>query len=674
MATPQESVTTVNGRRCTRSRARTAATSTSLATSAAPEVTSAAASPPPEIISQAAQIQSSAAAQISSPPPQLPPSSTQADVPDVASTNAAAVSSAIGTDSPVSSSAPQPSALAIAPNSPPLGQDPAPGPPVLATPTAVGGSSSPDVTATSVAAESAAPLTTSSPTSSDSNNAAAISISSTLADPTNPAVPAISSVQSSIELVPEQPASSTVLSDPRSSDSPSSNQSQQPQSTQTGFPSGGSDGLISPEQGTEDGQGLTIGSGTGANIGGIVGGVLGGLFGLMLISGLLFFCLRKRRSREPFERWQHRMSEKEEASPGFFTKVKATPAVVAVFFATLRKDKAESAQNQHRSSTTSSIYSTTTDNQRARSISEPPSRLRQHLRDIGGRMPSLSRSRTLLQKKQDSFVVGSQSPFIGIVEDPVARNSKGTENPFADPDEDPLEPPKKLSLLNPDPKSPNLQREFNDGLQNQQRAPIAPKPATMSDRGSKDPFSSILDQLESYDGSGTPEWLKDLHRRSQSASAALQSHPPSFIHPSSTYVSADNPFVDPTDVPPVPTQPLPPNPPVNPVKAYYNPTANATSRASNISFYYGESGPSRPSTRMFATPPQRAGRQSDPFDLDRPEVLGFGAVSGRREVRASTVTRQNSRRRSSSVVNINNDPYTRSSADPGPLAKPNVKR
>jgi hypothetical protein len=371
------------------------------------------------------------------------------------------------------------------------------------------------------------------------------------------------------------------------------------------------------------------------------------------------------------------MSEKEEARPGFLAKVKATPAAVAVFFATLKRDKDEPVQNQHRSSTSSSIYSTTTDNPPARSISKPPSRLRQHLREIGGRMPGLSRSRTLLQKKQDSFVVGSQSPFIGIVEDPVARNRKGTENPFADPNLEPLEPPKKLSLLNPDPKStensPNLQQQFNDGLQNQQRAPVAPKPATMSDRGSKDPFSSIMDQLESYDGSGTPEWLKDLHRRSQSASAALQSHPP-FIHPNSVSVSADNPFLDPTDVPPVPTEPLPPNPPINPIKAYYNPTTNATSRASNTSFYYGESGPSRPTTRMFATTPHRAGRQSDPFDLDRPEVLGFGTVSGRREVRASTVTRQDSRRRSSSVVNMNDNPYKRASADPGPLGKPNVKR
>jgi hypothetical protein len=46
------------------------------------------------------------------------------------------------------------------------------------------------------------------------------------------------------------------------------------------------------------------------------------------------------------------------------------------------------------------------------------------------------------------------------------------------------------------------------------------------------------------------------------------------------------------------------------------------------------------------------GRDSDPFDLDRPEVLGFGNVLGRKEVRAS-VTRQNSKsNRTSSVPNF----------------------
>jgi hypothetical protein len=497
-------------------------------------------------------------------------------------------------------------------------------------------------------------------------------------NPANPAAPAVSSVQSSIEIAPEQPASSTFVSNPATSAVPSNNQSQQPQSSQSGFPTGDAAGIISPEQGTGDTQGLAGANGTGQNIGSIVGGVLGGLFGLILISGLVFLCLRKRRSREPFEAWRQRMSEKEEASPGFLTKTKAVPVAVGVFFAKLKRDKAKPAQNQYRSSTASSVYSATTNGARPRSISEPPSRLRQQLRDIGGRMPSLKRSRTLLQKRQDSFVVGSQSPFIGIVEDPVARNSKASDNPFADPNPEPLEPPKKFFLLNPDPKSiensPNLQREFNAGLQDQQRPPVAPKPATMSDRGSRDPMASIIDQLEVYNGSGTPEWLKDPHKRSQSASTALQSHPPSSRYPSSIQASADNPFLDPTDVPPVPTQPLPPNPPIKPANAYYNPTTSATSRASNTSFYFGEPGPSLPTTRMFATPPRRGGRQSDPFDLDRPEVLEFGAVSGRREVRASTVTRQDSRRRSSSVLDLNDNPYERASAIPGPLGKPNAKR
>ncbi|KAF2799461.1 hypothetical protein K505DRAFT_321164 [Melanomma pulvis-pyrius CBS 109.77] len=609
MATPQESVTTVNGRRCTRSRARTAAPS--IATSAAPEVTSAEAPPAPAIISQPPQVQSSAAVEAPPPPLQPAPSSTQAEAPNVVPTTAAAASSAI----------------------------------------------------------------------------AAISSSSTLpisSAPAGPAAPAVSPIQSSIEVAPEQPATSAVASDPPLNDQP-----EQPQSTQTGIPSGGSAGIISPEQGSGDGAGLTIATSTGANIGGIVGGVLGGLFGLIIISGLLFFCLRKRRSREPFERWRQRMSEKEEEGPGFLAKAKTIPASIGVFFAKLNKSKAGPAQNPYRRhsvrSSVSSVYSTQSNGPRSRSISEPPSRLRQQLRDIGGRMPSLKRSRTLLHKKQDSFVAGSKSPFVGIVEDPVARNNKDIDNPFVDPDAEPLEPPKNLFVLNPDPNSressPNLQREFLDGLRDQQRAPIAPIPAAMSDRGSRDPLASIIDQLEDYNGSGTPEWLQDNHKRTQSSSTALASHPPSAMYTPSIYASADNPFLDPQDIPPVPSQPLPPNPPVRPTNAYnalstFNATSSAVSRASNTSFYFGEPGPSRPTTKMFSAPPRRAGRQSDPFDLDRPEVLGFGSVSGRREVRASTVTRQNSRRRSSvpNWVNMDDGSYERASAVPGPLRNPSIKR
>ena len=289
-------------------------------------------------------------------------------------------------------------------------------------------------------------------------------------------------------------------------------------------------------------------------------------------------------------------------------------------------------------------------------------------------MPSLKKSRSLLQKKQDSLVVGSKSPFPMIVEDPVARNSGGIENPFADP----IDPPRNLQLLNPDPESPRPPHGTLNGLQDQQRGPIAPKPTATSERGSVDPFTSILNELDERNGSGTPEWLRETaqrHRRTASSQAALGSHPPS-NYTASVYTNGDNPFFDPSDAPAIPNQPLPPNPPSRPANTYtpfpqFNTTSSTVSRVSKDSFYFGEPGPSRPTTNAFGG----RVRQSDPFDLDRPEVLGFGDVGGRM-VRAS-VTRQNSRKRNSSVpkwVNVDEGPYERASAVPGPLRKASNKR
>lgn len=662
MATPQDSITTVGGRRCTRSRARTAATS--ILTSAAAETT------PTELTSsssEAQQIQSSAAA-----PPDPPPSSAPP-----------AASSAIGTDSPVSSAA-QLSPLANLAPSPPAAVVPDPGAVV----------SQAEVETQAAAAPSAAPSSSSVPTttsaaSSDSNNAAVTSAPSI----SSAVVPSESSVETSPE-GSQQSAQPVLPSDQQPNDQPA-------QPTSTGVPSGGSAGIIAPEQGGDTGSGLTIANGGNTNIGGIVGGVVGGFAGLALISVLLFLCLRKRRSKEPFEKWQKRVAEKEDGGPGFLgglkavpdklkvvpEKLRAIPAGAGVLVGKLKGQKSGPAQNPYNRqsvrSSVSSVYSVRS-NGRSKSISEPPSKLRQQLRGFGDRMPSLKRSRTLLQKKQDSFVAGAKSPFPGIVDDPVLRNSKGTDNPFADP----LEPPKTLQLLNPDPNSregtPKPNQSIWDGLKDQQRGPITPKPVTMSDRGSRDPFASILDELEERDGSGTPEWLRDTsHKRTQSAATALRSHPPS-NYTSSVYTTADNPFVDPSEIPPVPSQPLPPNPPRRPSNAYtglptFNAMSSAASRESNTSFFFGEPGPSRPTTNMFSevSAMPRVGRQSDPFDLDRPEVLGFGNVSGRREVRAS-VTRQNSKsNRRSSVpnwVSVDDGPYERASAVPGPLRNPSVKR
>ncbi|KAF2195209.1 hypothetical protein K469DRAFT_5354 [Zopfia rhizophila CBS 207.26] len=597
MATPQESTTTVNGRLCTRSRARTV---TSILTSEAAETSTDVTS---TTTTSEVQIQSS----VVDTPPSPPPIVATSEAPDIAST--AAATSAV-----------------IAPTS----------------------------------------------------------ISSDVTDPEEPA----SSQPAQSSQPPESagPIESSVDTPPQASSPPSfpSNQLSNDQPQSTGVPSGGSAGIISPDQGAAGEGGLTIGNGSTTNVGGIVGGVVGGFTGIALISVLLFLCLRRRKTKESFAKWQQRLSEKNEESdsPPFLEKVKAIPASIGAFFAKLKGDKSGPAQNPYRRhsvrSSVSSVYSVRS-NGRSRSISEPPSKLRQQLRGFGDRMPSLKRSRTLLAKKQDSFT-GSKSPFPGIVEDPVIRNSKDVNNPFADP------APASNAGANPQAQQRALVVE---GLQDQQRGPISPKPVARSSRTSRDPFASILDELEQRDGSGTPEWLRDTsHKRTQSATTALRSHPPSSFYTNSVYTTADNPFLDPTDVPPVPSQPLPPNPPRRPSNAggynampgSYNPNASGTNpRESNNSLFFGEPGPSRPTTMLsnnFAVFP-RGGRQSDPFDLDRPEVLGFGNVNGRKEVRAS-VTRANSKsNRRSSVPNwgiLDDGPYERASAVPGPLRNPSVKR
>lgn len=391
--------------------------------------------------------------------------------------------------------------------------------------------------------------------------------------------------------------------------------------------------------------------------------------------------------------WPKRISEKRNHDGGFIPKIKAIPAKlggateklravpagVGVFIGKLKGKKSGPSQNPYNRqsvrSSVSSVYSVRPD-ARTRSISEPPSKLREQLRGFGGRMPSFKKSKTFLHKKQDSLVVGDKSPFPDIVEDPVLRNSKGLEDPFADP-----EPNEKSSA---EMAAANLRKSYLDGLRDQQRGPISPKRAAVADRGSRDPFASIIDALDA-DGSGTPDWLRDpSHKRTQSATTALRSHPPSSVYTASVYTSADNPFLDPSEMPPVPRQPLPPNPPPRAANAYmglpsFDGSTSSISRDSNGSFFFGEPGPSRPNTDMFTNVSvlPKVGRQSDPFDLDRPEVLGFGNVSGRREVRAS-VTRNNSKsNRRSSVpnwVNFDDGPYERVSAVPGPLRNPSVKR
>ena len=377
-------------------------------------------------------------------------------------------------------------------------------------------------------------------------------------------------------------------------------------------------GIIAPEQGTGPDNGLTIPSSGDANFGAIVGGVVGGVAGLALICTLLFMCLRQRKS-EP--QWD----EKRFQGAGFIEKLKVKLVGLGVFIAKVKGKKAGPSRNPYQrhsqQDSISSIYSTPSDG-RPRSISEPQEGL--FAGGIPARRSSSRKSeRNLLRKKNSS--VSSQSALVGIME-------KDKVDPFADPG-----PPRTLLLLNPDAASP--------------RGPTTPQPAAASAGMPANPFATPFDDVEQG-----PVALGN--KRTTSSISALSSHSPQFFFP-----SADLAFKRKPVAPPPPTRP--PTSTQRRRSSLADPSFNAMSTfASEESGYtvFGTPGPSRPNTHLFtpALPTGRTVRQSDPFDLDRPEVLrftdrpevlGYGNVAGRREVRQS-VTRQATRgKRTSSVGN-----------------------
>ncbi|KAF2819645.1 hypothetical protein CC86DRAFT_375114 [Ophiobolus disseminans] len=628
MATPQESITTVNGRRCTRSRARTLVPS--VVTTQEPAIVT-----PTEVTittpaEQAPQVQSSAVqapAQAPSgpPPPPIPPpaaasSSSPAPVeqPVAAPTpTQVAVSSAIGTIS----------AVPITPTPTPPLPEPVPIVPsgqVAARPKGPVEASRPAAVPSQVAVVTPDTPTASTPANSNTIPTAVLPPSPNRSTRQTPLV-TVSGVTesaaplSSLAAEPEQPSQIETPTEPTFINTPIAAQPP-PQPTSIlvpALPSGdSSSGVIGPDSGDLDGDGgLTLPTGD-ANIGSIAGGVIGGVAGLALVCALLFFCLRKRKTKQP--RWV----EKNVAGPRFVEKVKAIPAGVSVIFAKVKGMKSRPAQNPYRrhsqQDSISSIYSTTSNDQDGFFAAEAPVR----------RSSSRKSERNRLRKKNSS--VSSQSTFERIIEE----REREANNPFDDP-----EPPRLLRLSNPDPnQSP--------------RGPVTPQPAMTP----ANPFTSPLD-----DRAVPPGWPEALppilgHKRTQSSLSALGSHPPTLL-----FAGPGNTAAKGSSGPP-PSSQAPPAQKRRSSIAY--PTFDATSSgASGDSDFalYGEPGPSRPGTKLFTPGPTgRTVRQSDPFDLDRPEVLGFGSVVGRKEVRAS-VTRQATRgKRTSSVGNwstTNDSPY-----------------
>jgi hypothetical protein len=683
MATPQESITTVSGRRCTRSRARTAATSTST-----PVATPTAAAPTERttttVAEQPAQTQQTAASPPASqqqqpPPPPAPPASSSPVEQSAAvplPTTQAAASTALGTSNEVHiplATTPLPAIL----------QPSAPAPAIQPTNTP-SPSSDTVIVPSQVAAAPDLPPARIAPTSSDTIETAVTG--SSPSSPPAPIVPASSAPASTAPIAQPvvtessgaiNPTSFAAIPDTLASSAASQAVSQatsiadllsQTSSVAGGRPTVGPVGIIAPEQGAHspgnghsgDDHSSSPHSSSEPNVGGIVGGVIGGLAGLALLGLLVFFLLRRRKSRE--NRWDEKseVTSSFEQSSSFVSKLKAVPARFGGFLARLRNEKTGPLDNPYQRhqprSSVGSVYSTTSSG-RGRSISEP-----QGQSAIGGgfvrRMSSRKSERNVLRKKNSS--VSSQSPFIGIAEESTRNNNIG--NPFADPAPD---PPRNLRISNP------------DTMDEQARGPNPPQPAA-TPRTVRDPFASLIDQID-----GAPDWLRDsqmtaltattapTHRRTQSSASALNSHPASSVY-------SRDPFADPSPIPPVPNQ-ASFSQPKAPLSTY---SAFPTARESKYTFF-GEPGPSRPGT-MFtpglpsnpgaSRPPtnyfnapitpapltggpltggpltstSRLDRQSDPFDLDRPEVLSFkGIMNQMRDSIARTATVRS--RRTSSV-------------------------
>ncbi|EOA85070.1 uncharacterized protein SETTUDRAFT_42227 [Exserohilum turcica Et28A] len=728
MASPPESITTVNGRRCTRSRARTLATSappstSSIATTAdvtssttvqnTPQIqTSApeALSKPPQPPSLPPPPSSAPLSPPSSPPPPPPPSSQPPSLPPpLAPPPSAQAPSSSPAQAPASSSSAPPatSSTPPVPAEPALQgsadglatptADPLAGTSLTGTLSAVPTSSSARIKPLALASDSPATASLTAPsltTPSLSTSSLSTSCSATSSLPT-PSLPTPSRATPSLKqpakaqatasakvpsqaaaVSPVRPTSTTPTSSdtistatptqpvatagpsagftgPAASDaagsvetntnpaipleSITSSQTPVPDSPALGEPrptvsaTRGSAGIIAPSQGSpDDDSPLTLGAN--GNITGVLGGVFGGIAGLALIIGLLFLYLRKRKSRPV--RW----NEKRQTNSSFLERIRTIPTGLSAFVARLKGTQTGSTSNPYQrhvpKASVDSLYARDA-NGRARSNSEGQGVLGVQRAGSNNSRPSKDGKRNGLRQKPSNV---SSYRFPGIIED------TGSPNPFADPRQT-----NQLLVLNPDPLS----------------TPATPqKPEATADPEPRDPFASSYDPPEA-----APAWEKG-HQRGMSSISGHSSQNSWSIY------TGDDPFRDSSNVPPMPNQAVLPGhtrrrssmalPNFNPATTF---DANSTFATRDSSFFFGEPGPSRPATNMFtpALPTRRTIRQSDPFDLDRPEVLSFGSVSSGKDFRAS-FGRQPSRnkRNSSKGFNFWTPAADGTSNNPGP--------
>jgi hypothetical protein len=329
--------------------------------------------------------------------------------------------------------------------------------------------------------------------------------------------------------------------------------------------------------------------------------------GLALLGVLLFFCLRKRKSRQAAG-W----SEKNEEDSSFMPKLKAIPSSIGALFAKMQGKKSGPASNPYKRhvprGSVSSVYSVNSDG-RVRSSSEPSTQ--PPAAGFMRRMSNKKSARNVLRKKNSS--VSSQSAFIGILEEPVLRDSKTSDFVYPLPSPD---PPRNLTLVNPD----------TEGIANQ--GPRTPQPTA------RDPFASLIDEIDD----DTPSWIPASHQRTPSTNTALRSTAASSVY-------STNPFNDP-----------PPLPITQSLGKTQAPATNYSAFPSTRDSRLSDDGLSRPATTVF---PRNTVRQSDPFDLDRPEVLGLRCFMT--QMRDSLARQASSRSRRPSVSR-----FARESGAPGP--------
>ncbi|KAF2753708.1 hypothetical protein EJ05DRAFT_169284 [Pseudovirgaria hyperparasitica] len=355
----------------------------------------------------------------------------------------------------------------------------------------------------------------------------------------------------------------------------------------------------------------------------IAGGVVAGLVGIALVAALVFLCFRRRRQGKNALPRRGEAGEKGDQA-GEIDEMNDSVVAGAVP-SHARTDSRESESTNTAGSQRRSRWSHSTglppNSPRSRAMSAPVA-FRSRFNGL------VAGIKTRMDRKKDSPPLGHP-----------ASPSPNTESLYSidDPFLDPIQPlrPAALRIVNPDTSKPSTPIPKNNTSQ-----PIIS--STTITTPTRSPLRNPFADPSSPQGT-TPEYLRHPgHSRTQSLQTALHSHPPTPHATSFHSASLQTPNPNAADYPhpsysyPYPTPHLSPAPSSPLPNTHLHPAVRPL-------FTPHPSPHPIDSTRTSMTTPylstaRRVRGKSDPFDLDRPEVLGFGNVSGRREVQDS-VTR-----------------------------------